>query len=182
MKSIYKTKLIEHFLSAKTSDIVDGLNWYEVAYNDCKKALGAKPVPLKRFIAIVTVLSPQKRWEKNIDEALLFLEQGHDAVIFATKRQKDLCRTILECSDTEFATLKLGGLKVQSFYRNIAGYQYSSSVTVDRHAMRSVDFNKSLTPKQYGIIEDAHIEVASMFEILPHQLQAVVWLQVRNAA
>ena len=179
MLEIYKERLREKFSQATNNDIHYGMNWYKTAYFKCSKVAKVLNVPLDRFIAIVAVLSPQKRWEKNICEAIQFVRKGHKAKIFATRKQKDKCRDILRASDSEFKTMRIGGLKVTSFFKNMLKPLISDTVTIDRHAMRSIGFDKSLTSKQYGIIEQAHRDVAKEFEIRPHELQAVIWSVVR---
>lgn len=174
----YETRLESHFTDANDTDIHGGMTWYKDAHFKCKRISKILGVDFNKFVAIVAILSPQKKWEKNIEEAVTFIRKGMKAKLFATKRQKALCFKVLNSSNIK--DLHIGGMKVTSFYKNILNPFKSDTVTVDRHAMKSIGFTKSLTPKQYGIIELAHKNVAKKFNIRPHELQAICWIVVRN--
>ena len=174
----YKTKLRSKFLLATDKDIQYGMSWYWTAHRACQRQAALYGIPVEKFIAMVAVLSPQKRWEKNITDVISFLTHGSKARIFATKRQKLLCADILHNENNDLESL-LGGLKVTSFYSNMLKPWKHDKVTIDRHAMRSIDFTKSLTKKQYGEIQVAHQEVALEKGVKPHELQAIIWSVIR---
>ena len=55
----------------------------------------------------------------------------------------------------------------------------SDAVTIDRHAIRSVAMQGTLTDKKYKEIAAVHQKVSKKIGIKPHELQAIIWLVVR---
>ena len=179
----YELELNKNYLLATNIQIMEGMSWYWEAHRNCQGHAEILKVPLYQFIAIVAALSPQKRWEKNIEDAVKYITSGGKAKLFATKVMKDKCKQILALDKNSLNTDKvneiLKGNKIKSFYENILRPYKDGKVTVDRHAMRSVNMQGTLTDKKYKEIESIHKKVSKQIGIKPHELQAIVWLVVR---
>lgn len=189
----YKKKLKEVYLQVGDDHIRHGMHWYREANRECIRKARELRIEPYLFIAVVAALSPQKKWESNIDDAVKYITSHGKAKIFATDAMKQKCKEILAINgyiygrcgkhmiyNPEKVRKILKGRKVVSFFNNILVPHISMTVTVDRWAMRSVGMQGTLTNKKYGEIEDVHKEVAKEIGILPHELQAICWCKVRG--
>ena len=174
----YEKALNNIYLDATTINISSGMTWYYGARRRCEVHAKRFKMPLYQFIAIVAALSPQKQWERNIDDAVKFVKYKGNHKLFATKVMLKKCHDILNAQESEIEGI-LKGNKITSFYNNIYKPFKSDKVTIDRHAMRSVNMQGVLTDKKYREIERAHVNVARNKGIKAHELQAIIWLVVR---
>jgi len=80
----------------------------------------------------------------------------------------------------------LGGLKTQAFFENMYRPHDSNAVTVDLWMIRWAKKLKlipekgGLTPKRYGIVAKRIEDVARKQNLLPHQYQALAWVELRG--
>ena len=179
----YEEALHNNYLQATNTQIMEGMSWYWEAHRNCQSHAEILDIPLYQFVAIVAALSPQKRWEKNIEDAIKYISSGGKAKLFATGIMKDKCKQILKLDKDSLNTDKvneiLKGNKIKSFYENILRPYKSDKVTIDRHAIRSVNMEGTLTNKKYREISEVHKKVSKQIGIRPHELQAIIWLTVR---
>ena len=77
---------------------------------------------------------------------------------------------------TEFFNKKGSGQKTSSFYQNILEPENPNFVTIDRHMIIALGLDwKSITGKRYKEASDKLIKRAKILDILPNQLQAIIW-------
>lgn len=175
-------QIIDHFNKASLDQVREGLTWYENANNEAKLISQTYNVPLNKVIGVMAALSPNNKWQQNIFDTWNLIETPSletKCCTFLGQRQKALDILNSEGTFKEILTI-LNGTKTKNFFRNIVNYDSSNTVTVDMWAYRSVN----LPPKQkfYQPIELAYQNVARNLNLLPHQLQAVVWGVVRGAS
>ena len=176
-----ETMITKHYNSASLEQIREGTTWYEKAHIEATILSQAYGVPLPKVIGVMAALSPNNKWSRNIIDTWNLLESPcitTKCCTFTKQRQKAL--DILSGSGREAEILEiLNGTKTKHFFTNISYYLDSQSVTVDMWAYRSVE----LEPKQkyYKQVEQAYKNVAQKMNLLPHQLQAVVWGVVRGS-
>lgn len=179
----YEAALYENYLNATDLNIKEGMYWYKEAHMRCEKVAEELNVPLYQFIAIVAALSPQKRWERNIEDAILYVTSKGKAKLFATDVTKEKCKKILKLDKDIIENEKikdiLNGNKIKSFYNNILRPYKNDTVTIDRHAIKSVNMQGTLTDKKYREIQAVHHKVSKKIGIKAHELQAILWLVVR---
>ncbi len=179
----YEYELNKNYLLATNEQISSGMSWYWEAHRNCNSHAKLLDVPFYQFVAVVAALSPQKQWEKNIGDAILYITSKGKAKLFATTYMKDKCKAILKLDrnslNTDEVKKILNGNKIKSFYENILRPYKSDAVTIDRHAIRSVAMQGTLTDKKYKEIAAVHQKVSKKIGIKPHELQAIIWLVVR---
>lgn len=152
--------------------------WYEAAHTFCVGLSRRYNVSIQTAAAVVAVLSPRLEWGLNMRYAELYLETGDAPTFFSTKAK--LARIM--AGETLDQVQK--GRKVAAFYDNIVNPTTSRKVTIDRHAYDIAEGlsgtnqdRKALDRKGvYDEIEAAYVEAAAKVGILPHELQAVVWV------
>lgn len=182
MSTQYLENMItRHYDKADTKTLLSGLTWYEKAHNEAKLLADVFQLPLWKTVGVIAALSPRNKWARNLADAWAILETpclSTKTCTFKGQRQKAI--DIINSTGDENEILKiLGGEKTRKFASNIFYYNDSTLVTVDVWAYRSV--NLEAKKKNYKLIETAYQNVAKQLNILPHQLQAVVWGVVRGS-
>lgn len=174
-----------------------GMDWYDDAAAQIAGAAHVHSVSFDRACAVVSVLSPMVRWERNIAEAKLVFERhkpntgdadvaykGHSAF----KRNVYKAWRILDGDPIE---QHVRGPKVESFYRTLAGLPAEpvidsiailAAVGIDPTPFTTSDdaapyFNR---PRALRTIQEAYRTVAREQCIEAHQAQAIVWTVYRN--
>ena len=174
--------IYKHFIQSSSYSVESGAKWYEIA-NDHAKRLSTKyDVPTYKVAAIISALSPRNKWERNVVDAENILKHGNDATVSTFNNNKLKALKILTMtSENDVRNLFTKSLKTLSFYDNILNYRTSQRVTIDIWALRSVNYTKILTPKRYKLIESAYLNCSSELGLLPNQLQAIIWQNVRGS-
>jgi hypothetical protein len=157
-----------------------GLDWYWHAHKEARSLGQRVGMPTEAVAAVIAVLSPRCSWENNLDDARLMLDDGLDNGFFAFNANVAKAAWILEGVD---ASSVLGGRKVRAFWRNIANPEGSLDVTLDTHMSDLLDLPNDKYLQRAGVydaISAAFRIVAEEHAILPHQLQAALWVQKRD--
>jgi len=164
-------------------------DWYVDAYHfatDLSEKYDISPVKVAHLISAI---SPQQKWEKNKEYAILAL-QGWETVTNGWLGRKDLDKIhkFGAMSDNGYAVL-FGedytlGQKTTSFAANIMGNK--QIVTIDSLAM-SILFGFYEKAGSYKIQNGAYVYAQSLYVhcanvlgIFPAELQAVVWVVCRR--
>ena len=168
-------------------DKQEGLDWYVLGYEFCKKLSEKYSQPLPVVCAIVSALSPATNWEQNKKDAVRLLEsneKGLSSKSFTTYGQNvRKAHAILEDKlDPLNAFSMKTGPKTYNFFHNLLNPYDSDYVTVDRHAYTiAVGANNGrISPLLYKKISDGYRRAAGKAGILPNQLQAVLWVTHRK--
>lgn len=165
-----------------------GLRWYVEAHNDCGVMSEVLNIPFENCVALVSALSPQTDWTRNISLAYDAFEE-HNLTGNVTVHMYPTCnskaRDILDGNfdanniDATFS-LKTGA-KTYHFYHNILNPNDHRFVTIDSHAtaiaygLFNVTGTWRLNKAAYLKLAQAYFEVAAEFDILPCEFQAVCW-------
>lgn len=176
-------------LYAMATDEEKQTDWYADAYhftNDLSEKYDISPVQIAHLISAI---SPQTKWEKNKEYAILAL-QGWEAVKNGWLERKDLDKIHKygAMSNNGYAVL-FGedyslGQKTASFAANILGNK--QIVTVDSLAMSILFgfYEKAGSYKIYGkaytYAQALYIHCANDLGISHAHLQAVVWVVCRR--
>jgi len=166
---------------ATMSEVKQGLQWYHHARLLCIELAGLYPVTLSQVAQVISVLSPQKKWETNkLEVVALFNEVYNDIKpdfgLFATRKQIEECKQIIK---GEFS-IPHKRTKTYSFADNIADND-SIEVTIDRHALRvaydSADASiDKVSPVQYREAREAYRIVADSKGLKAYEVQAITWV------
>ena len=189
--------IIATYQMATTEEIKDGVTWYRKAYLDCRKIAIKHTVSTHIVVGVVSALSPNNKWERNIvnaDELIgaYMNGDGMDNIKVSTYHtMKRKAWSILVMMPTKDEVIPiLNGQKITSFYQNIMGYD---TCTVDGHA-RNIYYaeRESLTDpktnigkKEYAMIQQAYVEAGSMLKVngqplKAYEVQAVTWVSWRR--
>jgi|TARA_R100000084_G_C4629711_1_gene137719 hypothetical protein len=185
--------IIAIYKLANPSEIKHGLTWYVNATKDCKEIAIKYDLPIHIVIGVVSALSPNNKWERNIvnadDLCKAFIDgQDMDSIKVSTyHKMKQKAWSILEQMPSYDETIKiLNGKKIVSFFKNISGDE--SDITIDGHA-RNIYYNDRqglTTPNtnirklEYLDIQKAYLRASKKLGIKAYELQAITWLAWRR--
>lgn len=161
------------------------MNWYFDVNDYCKTLSEMHNVPLIKVAGIMSALSPNTTFALNIKSLEAFLKTKGNCKVTTYNGQKNKALTILNSHDNisidEIKTI-LGGLKTQAFFDNIVRPETSQDVTIDLWMIRWAKIEGSLTPKKYRDASNKIKDLAKSLNLLPHQVQAKLWVDIRGKA
>ena len=185
--------IIAIYKLAKPSEIKHGLTWYVNANSDCKEIAEKLELPLHIVIGVVSALSPNNKWERNIinaeDLCTAFINgQDMDSIKVSTyHKMKEKAWSILETMPTYDETIEiLNGKKIVSFFRNISGDE--TDITIDGHA-RNIYYNDkqglttpntNIKKNEYKDIQKAYLRAFKKLGVKAYELQAITWVAWRR--
>ena len=185
--------IIAIYKLANPSEIKHGLTWYVNATKDCKEIAIKYDLPIHIVIGVVSALSPNNKWERNIinadDLCKAFIDgQDMDSIKVSTyHKMKQKAWSILEQMPSYDETIKiLNGKKIVSFFKNISGDE--TDITIDGHA-RNIYYNDRqglTTPNtnirklEYLDIQKAYLRASKKLGIKAYELQAITWVVWRR--
>lgn len=163
----------------------DGRTWYVAAHGTARGMARLYGCGTSTAAAVIAALSPRIAWETNVDEAHECFVYGDDWGYAALRANVDKALDIIAGSDPED---RLGGRKVRSFYRNIIDPYGSLDVTLDGWMATALDLplydngNVPILQRKggYDAVAEGFRLVADELGVMPHQLQATVWLHHRH--
>ena len=178
---------------ATPSEIKEGIAWYLNATTDCKNIALKYDLPVHIVIGVVSALSPNNKWERNIinakDLCTAFINGNDmDSIKVSTyHKMKEKAWHILEAMPSYEETISiLNGKKIVSFFRNISGDE--QDITIDGHA-RNIYYNDrqglttpntSITKTEYADIQKAYLRASKKLGIKAYELQAITWVTWRR--
>jgi len=185
--TIVKNNILTIWKQTSNEDRVD---WYGEAFNTCSNmVLDKKGVvqinEVHKAVGILSALSPQRRWNKNIELAEEFYRTGK------TKHMPLLLDKAKQISESdgniENICRILNGNKIVSFFLNIIGNDNrDQTVTIDRHALsialgyKTNDEDYSITPNQYKFFAKCYTLAAEKKGVKPTLMQSATWVRYRK--
>lgn len=167
-------QLITHY--AASSNKQGGFIWYPEAHAIVAELARDAGLSRDRTAAIVSLASPGIRWSQCLDESRALLNGTGSLSTYPIHRERALA--VLNGADPY---LLPWGMKTYAFWRNLLRPATSREVTLDRWHARLHDVRR-WTPKRYAHAESVYQEAARRLNLLPHQLQATLWLDLVNPA
>jgi hypothetical protein len=184
------------WLKLSTSRIwQEGLYWYDGAHKIAQGLSGDYDIPLWVSCAILAVLSPGCNWSQNVDDAEAIIKawrcglEPEDVPTGTYNAQKYKAWRILQNYQTMTdeptrldAIGKDSARKTRRFYQNMIDTD-APVVTIDRWITRAVMLAQDAThptERLYLLIEKAFVNVARALDLQPCQVQAIVWLVIRD--
>ena len=181
--------IIAIYKLAKPSEIFDGLSWYVNANKDCQEIADKFKIPLHIVVGVLSALSPNNKWSRNIINAHDLIEafidgNDMDSVKVSTyHKMKQKAWSILETMPSYDETVTiLNGKKIVSFFKNIMGDE--SEITIDGHA-RNIYYNDkqglttpntNIKKSEYADIQKAYQRASKKLGIKAYELQAITWV------
>tara|TARA_R110000868_G_scaffold392714_2_gene663500 strand:- start:703 stop:1329 length:627 start_codon:yes stop_codon:yes gene_type:complete len=187
-RTLNQAQLVKNILEVYNNQAHTGeSNWYYTA-NELAISLATKyNVTTLQASGVIAALSPLKSWDENKRIAEGYLKNGEASHTGAMITKADDIVGYNGTMTEEFILVTLNGNKIQNFFLNIAFPGVALGVTIDRHAVSVAvgevlpdSMLRSITDKQYAFFEDAYRIAANKVGILPHEIQAVVWVKWRK--
>ena len=185
--------IIAIYKLANASEIKHGLTWYVNANTDCMRIANTLELPLHIVIGVVSALSPNNKWERNIvnaeDLCNAFINgQDMDSIKVSTyHKMKEKAWIILQSMPSYDETINiLNGKKIVSFFRNISGDE--TDITIDGHA-RNIYYNDrqglttpntNIKKNEYLDIQKAYLRASKKLGVKAYELQAITWVTWRR--
>jgi hypothetical protein len=165
--------------------IQTGMNWYTFAHSFTLSLSEKYSLSMIHAAGIVAALSPAIKWDQNRADAERIITLGEDATV-STYTPNKIKALLIREGQSPFEVL--GGRKVTAFFINILDPSDDQYVTIDRWILRAIGIiddkeQKSFfaSDKKYNLVSEAIREKAKDYDMLPNQLQAVIWEHVRKA-
>jgi len=166
-------------------------NWYNRAHNTAVVLSKRYGCTVDQVAAIISVLSPGVAWEQNLLDAENVLKAWIAGDYWTTVGtygpQQGKAWTILrECDQLHGAELDEyvgteNARKTRAFYHDILSPKESQAVTIDRWILRALGVPVQRTTAQlYRLGTLAMQFIAQQKNARPHQVQALVWVCIRN--
>jgi hypothetical protein len=181
---------LKHWYAQSTSeDRYEGERWYSEASMFCQFLSEKYNVSKVVAAGVVSALSPNNKWGRNKIDAEIVLsavslgiDQSQVKVSTFNANKK---RAFLIANGSQ--KMLKSSPKTYAFAKNI-GDEDPNHVTIDRWHIRAcqttsktpVQVKEHVTSKQYSVIEQETIKVANDLGLKPHQLQATVWVTIKN--
>lgn len=149
-----------------------GADWYEKTREELERIFGPDAKLFSDFLAATT---NNATVEANLAFALKAYKQYR-----LGQKWEGFMEDVKGQLDKALAGEQFGGMKVQSFQKNLWGE--ADPVTVDRWMHRAFGFRKSgITPGQYKFIDYQITQMANRLKMEPRQVQAAIWKAIKEA-
>jgi hypothetical protein len=178
----------KYYLKAIPIEIESGKNWYSNSKDKICKIADKYNIRHEIAIAVCSALSPRCIWESNIKDMESLLSWYSDkkkknypkVTTYNSNKMKAI--SILENENTNV----FNTAKTFNFFQNLLNPDNPDYVTIDGHGINiyygktGMVKNKHFTDKYYYRIAKAYKKVAKKYNLLPNQLQAIVWLSFKR--
>jgi len=185
--------ILRFFALANPAELREGMTWYNDAHTYTAELASRFEITISQAAGIIAAFSPQTGWQENKRYALSYLIAPKNRVRSLAQHLKAKKILAIKNEANIYSALSVNDAawKTKAFFMNILNPDIITSVTIDRHAIAcciqnpdnvealSEQYGK-LTEKQYTFFETCYMEAAKELDILPHQLQAIVWVTYRR--
>lgn len=185
--------ILRFYELATMNEVNEGLDWYNEANKYSKELAARFNMSISQVVGIIAAFSPQTGWQENKRFALTYLINPKNRVksLAQTIKANKIARLKSESDIYHALSVNNAAWKTKAFFLNILNPDIATDVTIDRHAIACCiqqtnkvealnDRYAQLTKKQYDFFQIAYVEAAKQLDILPHQLQAIVWTVYRR--
>lgn len=167
---------------ATGSERKQGMMWYKDAHVFASDIAGAYELTVAQVAQLISLLSPQKKWEQNKADVVAFLDGDTDS-IFSTKRTLEECGLVVDSNWTIPETR----MKTHAFAKCIeeAYNNESDPVVIDRHAIKIAAGQMSakpiiITDKRYRDASEAYRIIGQEEGLPAHVIQAITWVAYKR--
>lgn len=184
-RSKVRANLREIFNSATEADIFGGRTWYDSAHKICLDYALEFGTTTERVAQVMSALSPNNKWERNIIDTKTVLTAVRDQVA-----PEDVKVCTFHSNKYKAFAIARGELSILStspktfaFVRNIGALD-ETKVTIDLWHLRAcfgVTVEGGLTLKRYRELERLTIDEAKKVGLKGYEFQAIVWEALRNS-
>lgn len=182
-------RILRTYDRATKSDVEAGARWYDEAGELADMLAGPDLLTgdglftREEVAAVISHLSPQTSWMRNVAGAVAMLREGSDAARALGCLSENVSRAADVLSDgwvNPIDSFSARANKTRSFYHNILGDR--EAVTVDVWACRVADLDETLLRRKgaYDMVADAYRAAARRRGVDPATMQATTWIIARN--
>jgi hypothetical protein len=176
-----REKILKTIATLDETNYQASLDWYFILHDYAKNLAERNNLTLIQTAGIISALSPMVMFTTNLRDAERFCSTRSIANLATyTKQRKKALSIIGAKSEKEVLTI-LGGNKTKAFFLNILKPQTSMEVVLDTWMIKFFEF-KNLTPKRYWYASNEIQKIAQEMGIMPHQVQALLWVGMRGKA
>lgn len=170
---------------ATKQDVVDGANWYPLAFEHCELVASLTGYSAMQVAAVMALTSAATGWNLNQSmpaRIIKYVESnGYDAArpTFLSINKYGWAKVIRVLRDNDLSAPD--SFKVAAFFAAIAGDQ--SSVTIDRHAIRIAaggGMAEDTTIRGKRLMVEAYTQAADLRGVAPSAMQAITWVTHRR--
>jgi hypothetical protein len=185
--------ILKFYALANVSEVTEGINWYNDAHKYARDLAARFNLSVSQVAGIIAAFSPQTGWQENKRFTLTFLINPKTRVksLVQDIKAKKMLQLKSESDIYHALSVNDAAWKTKAFFLNILNPDIVTDVTIDRHAiaacLQKPDKVESLseryskiTKAQYDFLQACYVDAAKQLEILPHQLQAIVWTVYRR--
>ena len=181
---------INAWADLRTADhVATGKTWYRTAHEFARTVSDRYDIHIARVVGVLSVLSVQNRWEVNKRDCEAMCRAHADGedleqvtvATYPSQKGKAIAILTTGCDIRETIGTKWAG-KTRAFYANILNPYDPGPVTIDRWILRGLDFNRTIYPALYNRIADDIRAIADERGMLPHELQAAIWVCIQDVA
>lgn len=189
----YERSILAVFDGSSAADRAFGPEWYPTARASAVALAERYGFTVEQSVGVIAATSPRVDWSSNLADAetvLSWCEDSRDGSSAPWWSIRGDCSAFsanilaaIECAAADDPLTVLNGQKQRAFYRNIIGD--ADGVTVDVWATRAATRGRQDHPTgraQYRLIERAYQRAAAKRSCKPRDLQAAVWLAIRDTA
>ena len=154
-----------------------GREWYEREHTEARSLAITMGLELRLVCACLAVLSPRCQWPRVKSACRQLLSGENPPGIFGHNLRK--AAAILQ-SQNGVPIDPNTAPKTWAFWQNLWHPNDPEPVTLDSWMFRAHDLPASVSFSTYQTLADCYRVVAEEVALVPNQLQATVWLHVRE--
>ncbi len=161
-----------------------GIRWYFDAALDLREVATAKGWDIETLLGVVAALSPGLEWTRNVGNAIEAMKTPRGSQLpytLATYGRGPLGKAEA-IRDGAKPLSVLGGPKTRAFYETLFNPCTYTGVVVDTHMwFLLTGGDPKLTPyRHYDELSKPLVTFAKRVNLLPHQIQATLWLYQKS--
>ena len=183
------------YMQATPVDRQEGTVWYNNAHDICKEISNFYMIPLSQVVGVVSALSPNNKWDRNIIDAenliraYLFEIEYPKVCTFGGQRDKAIMMLENNYDNPKNIARVLHGNKTIAFYKGLATGGKCDEITVDGHAYNIwngyyTPLNKvpNISDKLYAEVSKAYKDSTNIInsnqekQYSPNNIQAITWV------
>jgi len=176
-----RAKILKTISTLDQTNYQASLDWYFILHDYAKNLAERNGITLLQASGIISALSPMVMFTTNLRDAERFCSTKSIANLATYNSQRMKALRILGAKTEKEVLSILGGNKTKAFFLNIYRPKTSMDCTIDTWMVKFFGF-KSLTPKRYKEASNEMQKVAKEMNLMPHQVQALLWVGMRGKA
>jgi hypothetical protein len=176
-----RAKILKTISTLDRTNYQASLDWYFILHDYAKNLAERNNLTVMQTAGIISALSPMVMFTTNLRDAERFCYTRSIANLATYKNQRMKALRIIGAKTEKEILEILGGNKTKAFFLNIYKPKTSQDVTIDTWMIKFFGY-KNLTPKRYKDASKEIQNVANEMGLMPHQVQALLWVGMRGKA